>query len=228
MKAFQSLVILAALAIPVALTPVAISATAITAGNPVPGGSSIDTCPGCDYIVGQAFMAAGYTVSTFTFTSGQAGDITPLLFTRSNSGGNATFTLVGIGTLETTTGSGTYTFNFGLTSGVDTTTTDTYFGFFSNTPVVLFDTFNASNPPPNANGGVFFAAPPVPTLGTTTTSDYASGFHDSQLGFNNDRDYAILATADSPVSPAPEPSAVLLVGTGFLGLVGAARRKFQA
>lgn len=49
-----------------------------------------------------------------------------------------------------------------------------------------------------------------------------------QFNFRNDPDYDALDNASvSGVSPIPEPSSFLLMGSGLIGLAGAIRRKFR-
>jgi hypothetical protein len=197
----------------------ACSATTFTVGNPVSGGSVLDTCNGCAYIIGQDFGGVGI-LSTYSFHAGQAGDITPLLITYTISGTNVTFTVAGIGTTQAIAGPGTYTFNYGPTAGIDVTSVGSAFGFYSNTPVVLFDYFNIATPP--ASGATYFIPSGPLTLGETSTSDIASGYHVDQLGVANNRTYAINATA---VTPEPATLSLLALGITSLGAMGRFRRR---
>lgn len=197
----------------------ACSATTFTVGNPVPGGSVLDTCNGCTYIIGQAFGGSGQ-LSTYTFSAGQAGDITPVLLDYAFSGTNVIFTVAGIGTTQAIAGPGTYTFAYGSTAGTDVTSTGTAFGFYSNTPVVLFDYFNTATPP--ASGGTFFIPSGPLTLGETSTSDISTGYHMDQLGYANNRTYAINASA---VTPEPATLSLLALGLGSVGAIGRLRRR---
>ena len=202
-----------ALALALCLAPLAQAGT-FTVGVPNSGGTNLDTCPSCDYIVNNAFHA-GYTLTSYNFIAGQTGDITPLLLTRTDNGGHAFFTVVGVGTQQTGVTAGAHDFTFGLTSGTAQTSATSYFGFASSSPLVNFAYSTG-------NGGVFFSNPQMVTVGDTFDGGETSRYLHDSLGGVNDRTYSIQAVATTP-----EPSSLALLGTGIAGISGLLKRRSQ-
>lgn len=204
------------------------SAKADTIGDPtLTGSTSVDSCGSCDYIYNQAFTSTGDSVATYSFHAFQAGSLTPVLLTLANVGGNAIFTVVGVGTTKTVTAAGDYTnVAFGLTSGTTLTTTNTYFGWASTDPMVGFFYFNGATPVTDGLG-VFFTTPQANTVGATFNSGETANYLTDALGGVNDRTYQINVTAVAPVNTGiiPEPSSLMLFGTGILGVAGIVRRR---
>ena len=174
-------------------------------------GSTDDTCPNCTYIVGNPFGAAGATVVSYTFGGDQSGSITPELFTGVMSGGTITFTEVGTGTTQTVA-PGSHTYDFGLVSGTDITSTDTYFGFSNSDGAVVPFNYTSS---PVPYGTFLFAN------GAPLTSEYGTYTY-NQINSDGDRNYAIEATALTP-----EPGSLSLLGTGLAAVAAMVRRRIK-
>src|SRR5665213_2385426 len=198
-----------------------LSATAnagtITVGNdPTHQGGQLDGCGNCGYVVPTAFSAAGATVTSVSYWATGLGDITPVLLSGHDNGdGTTTFTVTGVGTDYNPTGNGLNTFAFGLTSGSDVTGANTYFGFFDTSgPTVSYDY--------DGSGAGTFLVGTMPGLNASFTDPNTAQHGDSQDNLNN-RLYSIQATAVT--SPIPEPSSLILLGTGLVSLMGAGRRK---
>jgi hypothetical protein len=197
------------------------AATTVGIGNPIVPGTTVDLCKDCTYLLGKPFDVNGYKVTDYSFYAMNAGDITPLLFTRSNP--DATFTLVGIGTARTVTAAagGPFNFAFGLTAGTDITTANTYFGFANNGgPLVAF-----SHTGGLGDGGTFLLAPQL-ALNESKTVD-ASGYKFNMQNALNDRTYSLAASATLTAVPEPLTWALMVGGFGLVG-VRLRRRAIQA
>lgn len=195
-------------------------AETITAGNATPTipATQVDTHQYDAYIVNTPFAAAGYEVTSYTFTALQPGNITPVLFTELTSGATTSFQVLGIGTLQVLAGTGTYA--FGLQSGSDMTGENTYFGFVNtNGSNVAF-----SYDDPATDPGTFLIASPTLVAGGTFSVSSASQTTDVVPGLS-DRTYSIQGNA---VAVTPEPAALSLCGTGLLTLAALVRRRRPA
>lgn len=204
-----------------ALAVALISATAVSApafaaetiGAPTTDREWSDTASNLTLILSQAFTTAG-KLNSYSFFAEQAGDVTPLLFTRDTDGGTTNFTVSAIGTTRNV-GAGLSTFDFGAVSGSNIFGADSYFGFrTSSLGVVSFDYNDGTVPGAFAkqqrNGD---------PVGSVFSFDAGDAGPNTATGLNY-RTYSINATA----SAVPEPAAWALMIGGF-GMVGGAMRR---
>ena len=194
----------------------AMPANAETVGNSPTERGFLDTTPNLTFVLDQAFAATPGVVTSFNFYAGSVGDVTPLLFTRSEAGGQISFTLAAIGTTRDV-GAGAYSFDFGLTQGANLTGATTYFGFrTANLGVVTYDYQSDALP------GAFAVQDTSAGMGATYTFGQG-GSADNGYGLNY-RAYSINATT----AAVPEPATWAMMMFGFGGLGYAMRRKSEA
>ena len=182
--------------------------SAETVGGPVIPRTSTDTAVGDIYAYDGSFSTAG-TVLSWSFYAGSfdplqniAGQqITPLILDQSTPGG---WTITGIGTTQTVSGSGLYSFNFDLVSGSNLVGPNLTFGWYdgsstaSNQGTVSFDRTTTTI------GVRDFVTLAFPVLGTayTNQSDF-TGANDG-TSWTGGRVYSIQFDLDSD-RPADAP-----------------------
>jgi PEP-CTERM motif len=204
------------------------SALADTIGSPPVSAPNIDSAVGTSFAFLGSFASAGETVVSWSFFSGSPGNlITPLILAQTSPN---VWQVTGIGTTQVA-GSGLQSFSFGLVSGSDITGLNSTFGWFdggngsTNNGSIEYSCTSAyagpcagPAPVPGANSEWFnlgLAAPPV--VGNSSGPDPTYGFLT--------RTYSVQFTATTAV---PEPSALLLLGSGLTAVIGATRRKWLA
>lgn len=192
----------------VAGTMVAAPAMAATVGNPAVNRGFVDSSSSLTYILDQSFGATPGQLTSFNFFAGRAGDVTPLIFSRADTGGAITFTLLGIGTTRNV-GTGAYTFDFGLMQGSALTDAASYFGFRTvNLGVVSYGYQSSALP------GTFATVASNSGVGTTFSFDPNSRASDNGNGLNF-RGYSINATTGAV--PEPATWAMMILGMGAVG-----------
>lgn len=190
------------------------ASAAVTVGNdPTVSTGQPDSCTSCTFVVNDAFGAAGLKLLSYSFYGKTTSDITPLLLTRTDSGTDAIFTIVGVGQKQTAA-LGLNTFAFNLLTGTNITTANSYFGFaYTNGGTVAFDYSPFSPTSGTFVGPVNYSG----AIGGVFTSSFASAQSNSYDALDA-RTYSI-----SAVAAVPEPAtwAMMLFGFGMIG--GAAR-----
>ena len=211
---YTKLIVRAALSAAFAVTAFATPAHAATVGNSAVNRGFVDSASGLTFMLDQAFGGTPGQLTSFSFYAARAGDVTPLLFSRLDTGGAITFTLLGIGTTRNV-GTGAYTFDFGLTQGSALTGATSYFGFRTAGLGVVSYGYQSSTLP-----GMFATQATNNGVGTTFSFDPASQASDTGNGLNF-RGYSINATT----SPVPEPATWGMMLLGFGGMGYAMRRR---
>ncbi len=201
----------------VGLAFAAIAQAGVYGSNPTVNLGYVDTCPGCLYVyVDFPAAAAGQQVSSYSFYAGATGnEITPVLF--ENTAGSD-FKIIGLGTTQTPSATGTNTFAFGLTSGTATVLDgNTFFGWLDGSPGGSTNTGTITSDYPNGSGPAQyfnFSSGPV-TVGETI--DFLTYTSISQ----STRTYSL----DVTTTAVPEPGLYCALGAGLIGLMVVRRRK---
>lgn len=185
------------------------ASAAVVVGNPANPAGTVDTCRSCTFVINQGFGVPGLVVTNYNFYAVQAGPITPLLFTRADSGNNAPFTVSAVGQQNTAL-VGVNAFAFNVLSGSNLTTANTYFGFAYTINGIVG--FNYDNPAGSGLGT--FVAPEAFNfgLGQSFTANF-SGQPANAYEALNARSYSISAIA----VPEPATWAMMLAGFGMIG-----------
>ena len=191
--------------------------------NPTVNFGHLDTCSGCIFTyVDFPGTEAGQQVFSYSFYAGATGNkITPILF---ESTGGSNFKIIGIGTTQTPSATGTNTFSFGLTTGTATIMdANTSFGWLDGSPGGGMNTGTITNNgvagPGPGNYFSYFPSPTV-TVGETVAFQTFTGLGQGQ----NTRTYSLDVTTTSFTS-VPEPGFYCAFGAGLIGLLVVRRRK---
>jgi hypothetical protein len=207
-----------------------------TVGDPLITRQTTDTTPGLLFAYDGTFGAVG-NVLTWSFYAGSnnpslqniAGQqITPVILDQSTPGG---WSVTGIGTTQTVSGSGLYTFNFGLVSGSAAVGPNLTFGWYdgsstaSNPGTISFDLATT------AVGFSDFVSLAFPVLNTAyaTQNDF-TGANDG-TSWTGGRIYSVQfvsSESDIPTDPpadAPEPSSLAMMLAGAFTLIALKSRR---
>jgi hypothetical protein len=193
-------------------------------GDPVIQREATDNAAGLLYAYDGTFGTAGnvlnwsfYAGATLTTRDISGQQITPVLLDQSTPGG---WTVTGIGTTQTISGPGLYTFNFDLVSGSTAVGPTVTFGWYdgsataSNQGTVSFDRATT------ATGFSDFLSLGLPVLGTAYAVDSDFTGANDGTSWTGGRIYSIQFDSlnSDPPSNAPEPStlAMMFAGAGAL------------
>ena len=205
-------------------------------GDPLITRETTDTSSGLLFAYDGTFGAVG-NVLTWSFYAGSnnpdlqniAGQkITPVILDQSTPGG---WTVTGIGTTQSVSGSGLYTFNFDLVAGSDAVGPNFTFGWYdgsataSNPGTISFDRATT------AIGFSDFVSLAFPALGTpyATQNDF-TGANDG-TSWTGGRIYSVQFDAsdssgtNDPPADAPEPSSLAMMFAGTFTLIACKTRR---
>lgn len=200
-------------------------------GDPVIQREATDNATGLLYAYDGTFGTAGnvltwsfYAGSTLTTRSIAGQQITPVILDQSTAGG---WTVTGIGTTQTVSGPGPYTFNFGLVSGSSAVGPTLTFGWYdgsstaSNQGTVSFDRATTAVGFRDLVGLAF------PVLGTAYALDSDFTGANDGTSWTGGRIYSIqFDSLDSdPPSDAPEPSSLAMMFAGAFALIACKSRR---
>jgi hypothetical protein len=142
-----------------------VSWAGLTEGSAQIARPSVDTASGQVYIYDGGFFNNNETVTQFTWSGSHLSGttyLTPILFEETSTG---VFVVRGVGTGQTITTAGAFTFAFGLTQGIGTTNTGNFvFGFINGLVNSAGGQTNSST------GNVDFSTPPTAGAGIDPSS----------------------------------------------------------
>ena len=175
----------------------------------------------------KLFAAIACTSLIFVARSGFAANIDT--FTLTDGSNTASFSLPGSPTPDQVDeNSGLGIFEFTLNSvpvDINGTTSNYTVSFFSNSASLGGVCISTGDTVCNG-GDVLNQQGPILFSGTDSAPTFTPGIYSlTDLGTNSFNGNFTLTIAPASASPVPEPSSLLLLSTGGLGLAGAVRRK---
>ena len=190
--------------------------TAGVIGNPLISREVTDTASGYLYAYDGTFDTSG-SVLSWSIYAGSNGNaqvaghqITPVILDPNG------WAIVGVGTTQTLTGAGVYTFSFGLVSGTSTVTPNLTFGWYDgsstgpNTGSISFDRATT------AVGFRDFQNRAFPVLGATYVTQYDFTGANDGTNWLGGRIYSVQFDAGTET---PEPPSVAIFAGAFLIVV---------
>ncbi len=206
--------------------------TAGIVGDPVIQRQATDNATGFLFAYDGSFGTAG-NVLTWSFYAGATGtarsiagqQVTPVILDESTPGG---WTVTGIGTTQTVSGPGLYTFNFGPVSGSTAVGPTLTFGWYDGSSTTSNQGTISVDPATTTIGFRDFVILAFPVLGTAyvTKSDFTgpNSGNDWTAGRIYSVQFDSLNSTELPPA-APEPSSLAMMLAGAFTLIACKSRR---